>query len=492
MTIGRRLTLNFAAMLALSAVLSIVSLQLVRSIGGALEAAAGPTAEKLIAAGAIHAGFQELTSHTRATHVNYVIQELERGRKDSTCGACHDSGKLDRSRQAFESTIAELEKEFDTLRPLVKTPPEQQALAGLQQAAAAWSTHYHDYLARAGAGQFEAAHQIVTDKMYPILADVERDAGLLADRERLSLDAANADAHETVSHGRLAALFLLCLSAAIGLGVFFVIRNISRVLRGLTAELESGAEQVATASAQIFSTSGSIAEGSAKHASALKEADEFGDQIRAAAQANAGWSKRAAELTGKVGDSIAEMDQRLGQMVAAIREIDSSSRKISKIIKVIEEIAFQTNLLALNAAVEAARAGEAGMGFAVVADEVRNLAIRCSEAAKDTTALIEESISKTNIGKAQVESVAAAIQTVTEGARKARELMAETERGNEAQARDTERMAQAISQMERATRASTASAEESAVAGEHLYAHSESLRLAVAKLTELAGAGSRR
>lgn len=492
MTVGRKLMLNFAAMLALSAVLSVVTLQLVRNLGGALDSATGDTAKKLVAAGAIHAGFEELTSQTRATHVNYVIRELEEGRKDSTCGACHDSGKLEGSRRAFESAIARLEKQFETLRPLAATAEEQRALAGLQQAAAAWSTHYHEYLGLAGSGRYEAAHQIVTDKMYPILSVVEKNTGLLAEQERLALDAADREGHDTVAGGRMLALLLLGLSAAIGLGVFFVIRNISRVLRGLAQELEAGAEQVAGASAQISSTSHSIAQGAAKHAAALQKADEFGGQIRSAAQANADCSKRAVDLTGTVGESIADMEERLSHMVEAIHDIDSSSRKISKIIRVIEEIAFQTNLLALNAAVEAARAGEAGLGFAVVADEVRSLAIRCSEAARDTTALIEESISKTNAGKVQVESVSAAIQAVTEGARKARELMAETERGNEAQARDTERIAQAISQMERTTSASAASAEQSAAAGEQLSAHSESLRLAVAKMTQLAGGGVRR
>src|SRR6202011_3715616 len=100
-------------------------------------------------------------------------------------------------------------------------------------------------------------------------------------------------------------------------------------------------------------------------------------------------------------------------MTTSMREIGASSGKISKIIKVIDEIAFQTNILALNAAVEAARAGEAGMGFAVVADEVRNLAQRCSQAAKDTSVLIAESIAHARTGKLRLDEVAQAMQQVT-------------------------------------------------------------------------------
>src|SRR5207302_3298086 len=111
---------------------------------------------------------------------------------------------------------------------------------------------------------------------------------------------------------------------------------------------------------------------------------------------------------------VQESNNALGDMVASMHSIQESSQKVAKIIKTIDEIAFQTNILALNAAVEAARAGEAGMGFAVVADEVRNLAQRSATAAKDTAALIEESIEKARSGNAKVEQVAGSISAITE------------------------------------------------------------------------------
>src|SRR5260370_1056182 len=95
-------------------------------------------------------------------------------------------------------------------------------------------------------------------------------------------------------------------------------------------------------------------------------------------------SNSAAELVSQSQQQFEDTRSSLDAMVTAMTDITTSSGKISKIIKVIDEIAFQTNILALNAAVEAARAGEAGLGFAVVADEVRNLAHRCAQAAKDT------------------------------------------------------------------------------------------------------------
>ncbi|MGA3042537.1 MAG: methyl-accepting chemotaxis protein [Bryobacteraceae bacterium] len=159
--------------------------------------------------------------------------------------------------------------------------------------------------------------------------------------------------------------------------------------------------------------------------------------------------------------------------------------------KVIDEIAFQTNILALNAAVEAARAGEAGMGFAVVADEVRNLAQRCAQAAKDTAALIEESMAKSHDGMGKLDHVAEAIRSITESAAKVKTLVDEVNLGSQEQARGIEQIAKAIVQMEQVTQKNAANAEESASASEELSGQAETMKSVVGQLRALVGGNAR-
>lgn len=201
-------------------------------------------------------------------------------------------------------------------------------------------------------------------------------------------------------------------------------------------------------------------------------------------------TENANTAAGVMNDSqqkFAHTNQSLEQMVVAMGDIKTSSDKISKIIKTIDEIAFQTNILALNAAVEAARAGEAGMGFAVVADEVRSLAQRCAQAAKDTAQLIEESIANSSDGKTKVDQVAVAIHDITEEAGKVKTLVDEVSLGSQEQARGIQQVAKAITQMEQVTQKTAASAEESASAAEELTAQSETLKDVVEQLTALVG-----
>ena len=124
----------------------------------------------------------------------------------------------------------------------------------------------------------------------------------------------------------------------------------------------------------------------------------------------------------ETGAQVERSNTALAQMQASMAEIKSSSEKVAKINRTIDEIAFQTNILALNAAVEAARAGEAGKGFAVVAEEVRNLAQRAASAAKDTATLIEESIGSSGEGARKLEQVADAIRGITQSASEVRNL----------------------------------------------------------------------
>jgi methyl-accepting chemotaxis protein/methyl-accepting chemotaxis protein-1 (serine sensor receptor) len=197
-------------------------------------------------------------------------------------------------------------------------------------------------------------------------------------------------------------------------------------------------------------------------------------------------SQQAAQFMNAVNLRVVEANKTLADMMTSMQEIGASSGKISKIIRVIDEIAFQTNILALNAAVEAARAGEAGMGFAVVADEVRNLAQRSAQAAKDTAALIEESILKSADGSTKLGEVAASIQAITEGAGKVKTLVDEVEASSKEQPQGIEQISKAVSQMDEVTQRTAASAEESASASEE----SQALVTVVEQLQAMMGASS--
>jgi methyl-accepting chemotaxis protein/methyl-accepting chemotaxis protein-1 (serine sensor receptor) len=165
--------------------------------------------------------------------------------------------------------------------------------------------------------------------------------------------------------------------------------------------------------------------------------------------------------------------------------ISDASHQVSKVIKVIDEIAFQTNILALNAAVEAARAGENGMGFAVVADEVRNLAHRSAQSAKDTETLIQLCIGNATEGVLKMKGVAETVQKVKVEASTVKRLVAEVASGCAEQSRGLEQLTRGLGQVQQVIQTTAASAEEAAAAGEEIHGQAASMTQFVDALLSL-------
>lgn len=273
---------------------------------------------------------------------------------------------------------------------------------------------------------------------------------------------------------------LVASFAACGVLAYLSIRALRAQLTSFLRDIAARADHVGQAAAQIVSSNHSLAQGTSQQAASVQETSASTEEINSMARRNSENARVAADLV-KVSDArVAEANRSLQEMVKAMTEISASGDKISKIIKVIDDIAFQTNILALNAAVEAARAGEAGMGFAVVADEVRNLAQRSAQAARDTAVLIEDSIAKSNGGQVKVQQVAKAIHAITDQSAQIKTLVDEVHLGSQEQTRGIDQIGRAMLQMEQGTQKAATNAEQSAAAAEELTAQS-------AKLNEIVG-----
>lgn len=252
-------------------------------------------------------------------------------------------------------------------------------------------------------------------------------------------------------------------------------------LNDVMANISSAAEQVSAGSKQVSDSSIALSQGATEQASSVEQLTASLEEISAQTTQNAGSANQANEIAETAKKNAIQGNEQMKEMLAAMEEINDSSNSISKIIKVIDEIAFQTNILALNAAVEAARAGQHGKGFAVVAEEVRNLAARSANAAKETTAMIEGSIKKVEGGTKIANETATALNQIVEGVAQVATFVSEIATASNEQAIGISQVNQGIIQVSSVVQTNSATSEESAAASEELSSQAGLLKEQVSR-----------
>ncbi len=247
-------------------------------------------------------------------------------------------------------------------------------------------------------------------------------------------------------------------------------------LREMVGNIQVAGEQIAAGAEQVNSTSQALSQGATESASSLEQVTASMNQMAGQVKTNAENANAANLLSNESQQAAIKGNAQMTEMVSAMGEINQAGQDISKIIKVIDEIAFQTNLLALNAAVEAARAGQHGKGFAVVAEEVRNLAARSAKAAEETAELIEGSVALTDKGNQMAQQTAMALKEIMEGTNKVNDLLEEIAVASSEQTQGISQVTTGLAQIDQVTQQNTASAEESAAAAEELSGQALQMR----------------
>ena len=257
----------------------------------------------------------------------------------------------------------------------------------------------------------------------------------------------------------------------IGVSLKKVVENLNLMFN----EINNSAAQVSTGSKQIADGSQALAQGSSEQASSVEQLSASIAENTQMTKDNAEKAGRASSLSDTIRDKAEKGSRQMDEMMIAVSDITQASESISRVIKVIDDIAFQTNILALNAAVEAARAGQHGKGFAVVAEEVRNLAAKSAEAAKDTGNLISNSIEKAKMGSRIAGETAASLTEIVSGINESSQIVMDIAKSSEEQTQGIAQINIGIEQVAHVVQQNSATAEQSAAASEEMSGQSSML-----------------
>jgi methyl-accepting chemotaxis protein len=252
------------------------------------------------------------------------------------------------------------------------------------------------------------------------------------------------------------------------LSLLYAFKRMRDSLTETIANIKSAADTIATASSEIASGNLDLSGRTEQQAGSIEETASAMEQLTSTVKQNADNARQANQLAVSASEVAINGGNVVGQVVDTMGSINESSRKIVDIISVIDGIAFQTNILALNAAVEAARAGEQGRGFAVVASEVRSLAQRSSAAAKEIKILIDDSVSKVDVGSKLVQQAGITMEEVVASVKRVTDIVGEISSASQEQSAGISEVGQAITQMDESTQQNAALVEQAAATAQSL------------------------
>lgn len=466
-TIGKRIILGFCLLLATSAALGLFAFSRLTAIN----VQSGRIALNCLPGVYFMGQIESVNMSNFALTHRWMLQPDQAGKTQIEAEMKINSDKLTELYGTYEKSINE---------------PEDRRLFGEMMAARGPYADVRRELMKTA----DASRQIemLTAQVYPAYQNYRRGIQALSEYNKQNGDDAGALIVATVHEAERGILIGLAVALVLGITVAaFIIIGTNRTLRLVVNTLDTGAAEVAAATTQVASSSQSLAEGASEQAASLEETSASLEEITSMTKRNADNADAAKTLANQTRQAADTGAGDMTLMTGAMDAIKVSSDNIAKIIKTIDEIAFQTNILALNAAVEAARAGEAGLGFAVVAEEVRALAQRSAQAARETATKIEDSIEKSRQGVDISAKVSGSLNEILDKARKVDDLIAEIASSSREQSQGIGQISIAVTQMDKVTQNTAATAEEGASASEELSAQAEHMKDAVQQLLQLVG-----
>ena len=471
LTLGKRIILGFAAIIAITLILSVVAYTHFRTIAnhaGDIATDAVPGSIRVLSINdSIKESFAMVQWHIIAQDKGKVTAVIEKN-KD----------RIDQLMKEYEATVFEAE--------------DKSLLSAFKEARTSWMSEFKAVLALSSQGKAAEAAAGVESRLVPAYQLATGALDKLVAYNLKNVRTRVIDVGNSATTGQATSLMgLLGGILAAGSIAFAIIRSTGRELAGITGTLDSSSEQTASAAKQVSASSQALAEGASQQAASLEETSASLEEMSSMTKRNADSAQQAKQIAGKARIAADTGAERMQAMQAAMQAITTASADISHILKTIDEIAFQTNILALNAAVEAARAGEAGAGFAVVAEEVRALAQRSAAAAKETATKIEDSVAKSQQGAQISSEVAKSFDEIQNGIRQLDSLVAEIATASNEQSSGIEQVTTTVSQMDQVTQSNAGNAEETAAAAEELSSQSLLLKEAVSRLQLLVGGSDR-